>query len=83
MFLVPSNFRTSLQEIFSTSGYKKNYINHIKDVVSCSGFKKSIFFYMFRKYNILKVYCKNFRPKYEIFTKLQYIVERAPRLINY
>ena len=53
-----------------------------KDVVLCSGLKKSSLFYVFRKYNILRVYCKNFRPKYEIFTKLQYIVESAPRLIN-
>ena len=49
-----------------------------KDIVSCSGLKKSIFFYIFRKYNILTVYCKNFEPKYEIFTKLQHISqERA------
>ena len=27
----------------------------------------------------MRVYCKNFRPKYEIFTKLQHIVESAPR----
>ena len=34
------------------------------------GLQKIDFFYIFRKYNILRVYCKNFRPKYEIFTKL-------------
>ena len=48
----------------------------------CKLRKKSIFFYIFRKYNILRVYCKKFRPKYEIFTKLQHIVESASRLIN-
>ena len=52
----------------------------IKDVVSCSSYKKYIFFYIIRNYNISRVYCKNFRSKYEIFTKLQHIVERAPRL---
>ena len=46
------------------------------------GLLKFDFFYIFRKYNILKVNCKNFRPKYEIFTKLQHIVESAPRLNN-
>ena len=46
----------------------------IKEVVLCSDSKKSIFFYIFRKYNILRVYCKNFRPKYDIFTELQHIV---------
>ena len=40
------------------------------------------FTYFLSMYNILRVYCKNFRPKYEIFTKLQHIVESAPRLIN-
>ena len=32
-----------------------------KDVVPCSGFKKSIFFYIFRKYNILRleIYLEN------------------------
>ena len=54
----------------------------VKDVVSCSGFKKTIFSYIFRKYNILRVYCKNCGPKYGIFTKLQQIVESTPRLIN-
>ena len=46
------------------------------------GIQKIDFFYIFRKYNILRVFCKNFRPKYEIFTKLQHIVDSAPRLIN-
>ena len=46
------------------------------------GLQKIDFFYIFRKYNILRVYCKNFRPKYEIFTKLQHIVESLPRLSN-
>ena len=44
--------------------------------------QKINFFYIFQKYNVLKVYCKNFRAKYEIFTKLQHVVESAPRLIN-
>ena len=49
--------------------------------------KKSIlqkidFLNIFWKYNILRVYCKNSRPKYEIFTELQHIVESAPRLID-
>ena len=43
---------------------------------------QTIFFYMFRKYNILRVYCKNLKMKYEIFTNLQHIVESTPRLIN-
>ena len=44
------------------------------------GLQKIVFFsYIFPKYNILRVYCKNFRPTYEIFTKLQHIVESAPR----
>ena len=47
------------------------------------GLQKIDFFYIFRKYNILRVYCQNFRPKYEMFMKLQHIVESAPRLINY
>ena len=58
------------------------YTDHFKDAVSCSGFKKSIFFGIFRKYNILRVYCNNFRPQYDKFTKLQHIVESAPRFIN-
>ena len=33
-------------------------------------------------YNILRVYCKNFRPKYEIFMRLEHIVESTSRLIN-
>ena len=40
------------------------FFHVVKDVVSCSGFKISIFFYIFWKYNILKVYCTNFRLKY-------------------
>ena len=48
---------------------------HVRD-------SKNPFFYIFQKYNILRVYCENLRPKYEIFTKLQHIVESAPRLIN-
>ena len=52
-----------------------------QDVVSVQALKNR-FFYTFRKYNILRVYCKNFRAKYEIFTKLQHIVESALRLIN-
>ena len=43
------------------------------------GLQKIDFFYICRKYNILRVYCKNFRPKYEIFTKLQHIVDSALR----
>ena len=46
------------------------------------GLQKTDFFDIFRKYNILKLYYKNFRTKYEISTKLQHIVESAPRLIN-
>ena len=46
------------------------------------GLQNIDFFYIFRKYNILIVHCKNVRPKYEIFTKLQHIVESAPRLIS-
>ena len=46
------------------------------------GLQKIDFFYIFRKYNILRVHCKNFRSQYEIFTKLQHLVESAPRLIN-
>ena len=46
------------------------------------GLKKIDFFFKYFEYNILRVYCKNFRPKYEIFTKLQHIVKSAPRLIN-
>ena len=46
------------------------------------GLEKIDFLKLFQKYNILRVYCKNFRPEYEIFTKLQHIVESAPRLIN-
>ena len=59
----------------------KELLKKPKEVVSCSGFKKS-FFYIFQKYNILRVYCKNFRPKYEIFTKPQNIGESAPGFIN-
>ena len=46
------------------------------------GLEKIDFFHIFRKYNVLRVYCKNFRLKHEIFTKLQRIVESAPRKIN-
>ena len=46
------------------------------------GLRKIDFFYTFREYNILSVYCKNFRLKYKIFTKLQHIVESAPGFIN-
>ena len=47
------------------------------------GLQKNDFFYIFRKCNILRVYRKNFSPKYEIlFTKLQHIVESALRLSN-
>ena len=31
------------------------------------GLQNRFFFYIFRKYNILRVYCKNVRPKYEIY----------------
>ena len=41
------------------------------------GLQKIEFFHIFRKHNILKVYCKNFGPKYGIFTKLQHSRERA------
>ena len=44
--------------------------------------QKIDFIYTFQKYNILRVYCNNFRTKYQIFTKLKHIVESAPRLIN-
>ena len=79
-------YRVNITKLYIHVGVKilrENKLREsIKDVVSCSGFKKSIFFHIFRKYNILRVYCIIFRAKYKIFTKLQHIVENAPTLIN-
>ena len=43
------------------------------------GLQKIDFFQIFRKFNTLRVYCKNFGSKYQIFTKLQRRLESAPR----
>ena len=79
---LPSTLNTTLS---TTNEFPSFYLaptRCIEDLVSCWSFRKSIFFYIFRKYNILRVYCKNFRPKYEIFTKLKLSCE-ATKLINY
>ena len=72
------NFEISKFQSFYSSSFK--ILTPTRSLMF--GLQKIVFFCIFRKYNILRVYCKNFRPKYEIFTKLQYIVESAPRLIN-
>ena len=50
--------------------WSQSLLHGINHVVSCSRFEKLIFFHIFRKYDISRVYCKNFKPKYEIFTEL-------------
>ena len=46
------------------------------------GLQKIDFFDRFRKYNILRVYWKNFRPKYEIFTKFHATLEKITMVVT-
>ena len=88
LLFLPCTFLVFMASMLSRTEPVRRYFSYELEKLSkidnlMFGFQKIDFFYIFRKYNILRVYCKNSRPKYELFTKLEHIVESAPRLINW